>query len=592
MNEPNSSILGYQGNAALGGGLPGVGTPTGLGADSLNGLNNTLENIAAQNYQTNIANWHQKIRDRDEVMKAVAENQIDVPVLDQDRPVLEKELNDIKEAYLKTPNLKSNPAAWADMQSKIKSFTDKKNLAKIRQVEVTKMLQDYANNPDERYRKTLGSHIDTEVGKGITHVPQPYQKLQDWSDGLFGETTQTTVDKANGKQTVVKTSLFSPKELPGSNKPVQQNGLYYKQKTVGSDLSDWDRFYSPANFVEGENKNLPDQASAFYKFALQDKNLMSDDTLNAINGKLDSINQQNNLTPDNPRYLHPIAQKNADGTWDVVQDPIYFSKAISLYKNYQEPKTTLEPSKDLQTMASTKAQETQRYASATAQRALAGKYSQEAKLAEQKGDKLVAETAILKGQGSSAASESVDFFNKASDASGYKDVGDLLGEAGKPIAAQLKQQLNINPNDKAIPLAKSDKTVQKIFAKPDYDRDGKYKGTKTYPVAVYAIKNTDGDVTMVGLYKDGTFKNSDVYGAAGEIIKHDSGYRLNDKTIKLQDASRQVIDDIKGLQNPEAVNPVKAKIDEGHYDGTVEDDGNTYYIIDGKYFNEDGEEIH
>ena len=348
MATQGSEILGYKGQAENAGGFTGDGRQIG---GELTQFNNMLSDLTRQNTIWNMREYEQKVKDRDDVMKAVSENQIDFPVDDVYRPQLEGKLEEIRKIRLKTPDIKSNPQAYKDLQKAISEFREMNTYAKANSVELKKMLQDYANNPDERYRKMLGSHIEGERGKGILHQVQPYQKMQDWSSSLFGDVPEKIVTKTtmtgqggatggDGKEVVQETvtnepnkSVFAIKQI--NTKPVDEKGIAYNEVTVGSDIRDWDAYYSPANFLEGENKNLPDQARKFYEFFTQSPEFTNDGTLNAINSKLDAINKAN----PNARQRRPIAVKEGE-SWRITATPIELAEAVSLYKNFEMPKTS------------------------------------------------------------------------------------------------------------------------------------------------------------------------------------------------------------------------------------------------------------
>lgn len=520
-----TDILDYKGQPELAGGFTGDGRAV---DGELTGINDMLKNLAQDNTRWNIQQYQQKVKDREDTLDAIAKNQIDFDVDNSYRPTLERQLDKIKNIRLATPDIKSNPKAWGELQSEINKFKEMSTYAKANSLELKKMVQDYANNPDERYRQTLGQHIETQRNKGVLHQVQPYQKLQDWSSELFGDVPEKVVTKTTmpgtsgtgtggGKEAIQETvtndpnkSIFSIKTI--ASKPITKDGIHLNEVTVGSDLTDWDKYYSPSTFLEGENKNLPDQAKVFYNFFSNSPQFMNDGTLSAINSKLDAVNKANNLQPGNPRYLQPIAVKQDNG-WQLTQDPLQLVKDVSLYKNYEMPKTQNVVDEKLMKAYVDKSNIAQNYGSADQAHAAASrsrflnwsdkeKLPLELKKLQSEIDENNRTGNISTTQGLEATKTVMNLIDATNKQHFYKldDNAKVSSyEKGKFISPSLIRQtagVSENAEIRIIPLG--DPAVQKGMLIPEIENGKAASATK--PLRAFMIKDGD-NVKFIGLYK-------------------------------------------------------------------------------------------
>lgn len=530
-----AEILSYQASADRGYGAEG--TPFISGSpDALNDFNNTMKSVNQQNYQFNAMQYQQKIADRDNTMNLMANQNIDIDVLDKDRPVLEKQLNDIQNIWLEHPDIKSNPEAYNNLQKAISKFKEMKVSAGTRSVEIKKMKQEYAANPDAEFRQSIGEHIKTQEDAGINHLPDPYQQVQDFDETIF----------AKPAATVVKGESY------------EKNGLWYSPTHTKTDVKDFYNYYTPSNWIEGANKNIPNKIGAFYQHAIVNEDFMSDNNLNLINSKLDAINKEQNLD-GTPLFLQPIAKKNDDGTWQITKDPAQLAMDVSLLKNYQNS-TSLAPDKDAQKNSLTKAQEdlqkekkntekaTQVYkhAQAGAQGALASKYAAQAKKELALGRNVDAKTAGIKSKGADVVDQMVETFHRAHNAS---DFGPLNRVVPERIMPDIIKAAGIDNNYEVAKIPTSDLGAIKMLSRANYGVDGKYHGS-VEPSTILVARNKGGSINqtlLIGLNKDGkVMKVVNPNNAAGEIIKYDNGYNHNQKTVELETAADAVTKEAQG----------------------------------------------
>jgi len=519
-----SSILDYKGNTALGGGYGPDGIPAGTGADAGTAFNNMMQDLNRQNMLWNANQYQQKVRDRDAILEAVSKNQIDSTVEDIYRPQLEQQIETIKKINLANPDIKSNPKAWDELQTAMNKFNEMNTYAKANSLLLKDLKKQYAENPDAQFRKTLGEHIAAQLNQGITHLVQPYQKPQDWTEA----TDYVAVLKGNTPEakagTVATPSAGNPTIKVLETKNVTDNGISYKEVVEGSDLSGWERYYSPYNLVEGENKNLPDQLAARAKFMLQDKRFTSDANLNAINSKLDAINKANGLQSGDQRYLPPIAIQNADGTWNIEKDPAYLNMAASLFQHYQLPTKRREIDKDLMKARGELANITQSYASAESSRASAAKTRNDIKIDNAKLDE---EIDLLKAQAEKLRRENADKYT-LNGMLASETILKLTREAQAGSKMKPLKDINIPVNQilggdifsggatySRIPVKQAD--VQKSMAWPVRDKSTGKVVKATLPIDAYMVKDGN-DIKYVAAYAKGEDGKDMPYGEVRYVI--------------------------------------------------------------------------
>lgn len=564
-----SEILSYGGNAAAGGGYSDISK---LGADAFSDFERTLTTIAQDSTNRQIKQYDQAIKDRDTLAQMIAKNQIDFEVDEAYRPALEGMVEEIKNLRTATPNIMKDPKKFAELQAKIGEFQSAATAAKANTVQLKKMQQMYADNPDEEDRKNIASFMETQRAKGVKGMVTPYQKLQSWGPELFGFKTlpdkKTTMTDKDGNITTSVTEVeagepgavtagtatktagskfaFTPDKVL-AEKTVEKDGVVYKEKVVGTDIKDIKDFYrSNADFVEGPGKNLINQAKSFYKYFTEDPGMMSPETLRNLNAKINAINSENGLQKGDRYYTEPIGTENADGTVTLTADPIALSEAFAMASQYQPRKTSLEVDEKVMEARLKKGQTAHQYASAEQARANAAQSHWQIR----RGKALLPhEIAKMKADAAKAEREgNKDLLNAYGATEKVVGLVDLaLKSKEQPLPKQAASYLGVSDKATMRLVPRTSQVGQDIFATPVLDREGKVR-SYDYPGNVWMV--TDGDVTkFVGMLPGGNFASAkvlDVRDAPSKIIQKQNNYNLSDNDNKAIGATYQVWDEYYG----------------------------------------------
>lgn len=595
-----NDIISYNGNAAQGandaGGIPFLG---GFNTDH---INNVMDDMSRQNMMWNSQMFQQKINDRNAMNDLLAQQDMNVDLLDQDRPVLQAKLNEMQKLYIDNPDMLNNPAVYAQMQKKVKEFQAMRSNGKTRYLQVADMKKQMAENTDARFRQQMASHINEQVALGINHLPDPYMKIQDWTKDI--EANPPVV------------ALGSPTTYRG------KDGNYYTRTVMGNRLEDFFKYYDPFNLIEGENKNLPDQIGAFYDWAGRDERFMGDQNLNAINAKMDAINAARGAKVGDPMYLRHIAEKGEDGKWALTSNAVEMVRALSIFKNYDQ-KVSEALSKDAAQQAVFRSQIVNNLASAGAHRAAAGLsnakaraenellpyrknlFAAQAKAFEDKGD--IAEAKVVKEREEVAkpVSDAVNAFDQADQLKNYRPATQIFNKMPTPAAEALRLNLGIDDNWQFSSVPMTNSAAVKMLSVPVQTK-GKKQVAKA-PVVIYALKGPDGQIKMVGLDKNGNFqKSTDLSQGVNELISYENGYDSKRK-VELESKAKRYINYLQGgdymdmsldrirnhVANPQSGvsgqsigTPGTSSVDE-----VREIEGKQYHRIGTQWFDENNQEV-
>jgi hypothetical protein len=526
MAASAQEVLNYRGNAALGANDAGVVSKL-VPADT-DGMMRLLEDVRRTNTLWNVKLWEQKIKDRDDTADLLASQDIDVDVLDEDRPLLEAKIKEVEALYQRNPDPQSDPKVWSRMRQLNREFKEMKVSAKNRAVTVGKMRQEYADNPDEEYRSQIAKQIGEGISGGILHQVTPLQKMQDWDNDIF---TKGEV-----------------KETPGE--AVQDaNGLWKQTTNVHTPIKS---FFDPfiVNSIEGAKKNTPDKMEALSRFIKQDPRFNSPEWLGRMNDRLEEINLLEGQKDGDAYYLRPIGRENPE-TKQLELDATgtELTRALSAYMNYKN-ETQTKYSKDLQTQVLTKAKtatETARQgqlaASARERDAAAGEHrantasikaktpAELAKLWSEVDEnratagKTTEETEQLRDASRGVATDYVTTV-EAVTRSPFKPVKELVGVKAPPekITEWLRNQykVNINADWQATKIPITNQTVRRMLAYPA--KNDKGQPVMVLPTEMWAYKAPGGDnntLHFVGLDKNSEVRNgADLNGAMTNLATY------------------------------------------------------------------------
>lgn len=565
-----NEILAYKGQAELGG---GNGFSTGPDLHVLDDFNNTLRQVNQQQFQWNAMKYQQKVQDRNDVLKTMAEQNIDFPIEDRDRATLEEQIAKTKSIWTSTPDIKSNPAEYAKWADSISKFKDLKAMAQARSAAFKQDRQEIADNPDAEDRKAMQEDLDRQLEKGVLHMPTPYQKLQsfDPTNTIAGTGTQSA---ATGTTAAAKAKAGTADALAVQSNPslvttkgnlvTGADGLAYRETTTGSSLDYFNKFYENI-MTEAPGKNVPNQIAEHIKALSANKQFNTPENYDAINAKIEAINQANGLEVGNPNRLLPFTDKDGIPT----SDPVQFMKDVALMQNYQLPKTTRTLDEDAQkallTVAQQKLQQAKagteratqglRGAQARTQGALAGKYGADARLAGAKANEVAANAKAYrdalyakgdaKGAGASAVNEMVSTVDRLYNGKNFKPASEAIPAAAMP---DVMAATGIDSSYEIAPVPISDLSAAKMLSRPKFS-GGSYNGVEQ-PAKMYIAKSTKGGINktlLIGFNSEGqVIKMVNPTNAPGEIIKYENGYNRNKATIDAENAADAFIKEKQG----------------------------------------------
>jgi hypothetical protein len=567
------SVVNYQGNAALGGGFDSSGLPAGVGADSLANVNHMVRQLNQQQFQWNVMKHKEDVELRNKSLDALNDPglNIDTDIMDKDREALETQRQDIMNAWKSNPNMMANPQAYVAFKEKVAKFKDMAVSSKSRNLEFKRQMQAIASDNNLENRYTRIKHLDGQVSKGVYHQIDPY-----FSNPTFDD------EKYFKDVPVMKTG--NPTFAIG------EGGVATASQVEQTPVAAFKAPFSPQALMSNNQQGLQDVQILHQQFA-NSKFSQDENYLRTINAKLSQINQENGLTEDNPNYFKPIAAKVGD-KWQVTDSPSDLAAGLYAYKGYKrEVNTNL--SKDYQQQLLNYSKE-QLAAKKTEAEMSKDKTQEELYKAQTKKTEAEAAAALEKEKASQAELEApVD--------AAYSAFEEGMQAAPLPadqMDSKLKEALtSAGLQDgwqvSSLPM---DEKYLKMLRSPKTDSKGKAAGTLS-PTDMYLIRPAGSDdlsqAKLVGLKKSkGWFSTSykmqkavDLSTGVEEMVKSNSGYKADDKTNKSIEAAHRVLKDRMATPAP------IRKIAGGKKPVAIEVEGQTYYNIDGAYYDASGNPI-
>lgn len=378
MNPVSANdILSYQGNVGLG--LNDAGADIGkYGETDLKDSNSQLFNLSYLNQQKNKAVWQQKISERDEAMKLIADEQLKInQALPKDREILLNQIKEIKDIYFKNNgDVKSDSKVWYELNDKLAKFKEGKTLAATRFVMGSQGYAEAAKEQNPYKKRKMMQHWDGELGKGLYEEVMPYQQTMDWDNGkIFRPMTEKTIEKGvSGFNRITETRT----DLENSYRDYVNAYQQGDDKELGLNV---DTFLN--SFYGGDGILTPD---AVQEKTQEVNNRLRDIAIKEGYDPNDISKLPQYLKPMNPILLNGKIQSNGykwDDWYKIMLYDQYKSKENSVYdKNLEsEAKTKAAIEKD---KAQAKADMIRASAYADAQRANAGKYRMQTKVLEER----------------------------------------------------------------------------------------------------------------------------------------------------------------------------------------------------------------
>lgn len=324
MQVTGSEILNYTGNAALGLNSEGLGA---YGDTDTRELNNAVFNLAYLNMQKNKAVWEQKIKDRDDAMRLVADGRLRVDnALPEDQKKLQAQIEEMKDMWKSYGgDLKSDPNVWVDFNNKLGQFKTASTIAASRFLDYNTGQAEIAKETNPIRRKKMMEHWDSELKRPMQELFRPYQQTLDWDPAVVLPDLPTISGmKREGYYDVTTT-------VTDVGKAYRDYITKYQFDDKGETAVNVDAFYDNFFGVDG----LKDVVSV-------------GQSVNAVNAKLKKIATEMNLDPDKPetwpQFLQPLQLVSKDpttgrpGTTDTKQVAAFKIALAYKYQNVASQK--------------------------------------------------------------------------------------------------------------------------------------------------------------------------------------------------------------------------------------------------------------
>lgn len=582
LQQTGSEVVNRNPNALLAYGSGDVDYALQPGVNPIEGMDKAFDNLYRQDFQMNMTNYAQKIKDRDEVNKMIAEgtdftgnipeSSIKGPdgkplryaLLDPDKQQLQTKADEIRQLVVNNPHIQQDRTQNTQLQSKLNEFKNLRNNAQARAVEAAAQRLDIVNEMDQEERAKRQQHLAGELQKGISHVPYPYMKPLSFDENIVSPDVKAA---AKGEPTYYQDA----------------KGVWHKKETMATPLAEFNNSgkYVPGNpyFTHAQNK---------YRRAVGSPAFFNEDFINKANTALAAINEKEGLTPDNPNFIQPLANIGEDGKIIPNQNVPAFVRSMHVLQKY---KNSLNDgvAEDYQKAAKMYADQlnaesgTQKNKAETANinaktklevpahadqmRALAEKYRAEAALAKRKGDKLAMDNANERNDAIAPVRESYNVFDNYNKQTGFVPLAQLSASFTDKEKENLRNAVGSDAVS-AIVVPSNDQKIFNILGKPQIltdqgtatglgesaPKEGKVIGV-IKPKIAYLVKSPDGDPNkskLVGVYPDGEVIAVDRTQAVDRIIDNKSNYTRGEKMVKMKNASHLIMDELNngGSQSP------------------------------------------
>lgn len=333
-------LLSYTGNAAL-----GLSTNTNIPVASeglpTQGVNQFIRDAMAMDEQRNMLQWKQKINDRDNMMKLIAEDQFPAgDVLPEYMPDIEA----AREAQIKAfDKWRGNPndlKGFAEYKRASQKAKDTAKMAQINTTGIRELDQLAAQEEIPEYAGEVKEFRGRQLKKGLSDVIDPFQKtlrlntveLRDSSlkgaisDGTIktptelATTQKTTVTNAGGRLKETQTTTTAPVKGGKTQKVIPSVGMQSVgapgvSKTADT-FYDYDRVYANTIQDYATNPKMREYQNLLTGYVSRIPPQRAKEFIDSINKRLSDYNTQRGLAPGQQGYAKPMEI----GT-DVVVDP-------------------------------------------------------------------------------------------------------------------------------------------------------------------------------------------------------------------------------------------------------------------------------
>lgn len=559
-----SEILGNQGNANLGygqgvgyAGNPAVTNP-------LQSIDDNMRLLHQEDFQNNMLQYHQKIKDRDKVYELLAQGvdlsgynpgaglkgpngqNISYGFLDPDKEVLQKEADEIRDLVVANPRIQTDRAKFTELEGKLAKHEESKKTAQARAQQASQQRLDIANENDADERMLRQRHLASELalpGK----VPDPYLKPLSFDSALV---TPDVKAEASGKPQYYQ----------------DEKGIWHQKDNVATSI---DNFDNTAKYIPGNPYFT--HANNLYKRAISSENFLNPDFVNKTNDRILEINEKEGLRPGDSKYVNPIASID-ENTGKVIpaRNAADFVRSLHLAQKYKNDEVDTV-SKDAQNAAklfaqqkkeesATQLQDAKRKqevpAHAAQMKAMADKYEAEARWNDRRGEKLAAESDRLKNDAIAPVKQSFDAFNNYSNKLTFQPAEEATKGMNPAQATRFKEIIGNTAGMNIGIIPSNDEAAVKILSNPKIDAGapGAFNTTKASgkvlgivkPKYMYMAKSDNGDpndTKLIGVFADGSSVAVNRKDAVSRIIDYNSKFSSGEKIAKMKNASNLVVED-------------------------------------------------
>lgn len=550
-----SEILGYHGDPALAGGFDSRGQAIGNGEAMLTPVSDMLKLLQGQQFLQNQERYKQAIKDRDDAYAAIQDPSLQVPidVSDKDRPELMAQHAKLIDMWKKNPSM-DDTDAFVQFKKATDDFRQMAGSSKSRNLEFKKQMQAIAAESNLSTRASMLQHLDEQMNQGILHPVNPYFNNPTFDASMFTDVPEAQIGEPEIKQ--------------------DANGAWFAIKKFRTPVQAFSSFVSPENLLANNGQRLQ-QFQILHDNFIKSPFAQDENNLTAMNQKLASINAANNLTPNDPNFLQPIASNNGSG-WKVNDSPAQFAKSLYAYSHYKEHATTEQDDKyqiqmkgkadigKIQAETVTegvkpgliRSEAAEHSAKAAEIRltapAIEDHYRAMSEKLRKEGDLDGAKTALMKSDASSFAAQGIKAINDAATYVPY--TADQVKKMDPAILKGLGRDVDL-ANQDIVPLPREN-TYMAALSLPKPDKAGNVGGDIEKPYNIYALRpkgSTDpNEVRLVAVRKtpdaSGTtfMKAVRIGDIAGEIIKYHENFKSNDKTVGRIETANKVTQELMG----------------------------------------------
>lgn len=561
-----SDILSNPGNAGLGygAGVAYNGNPAVI--NPLQSVDDNMRALHNEDFQRNMEDYHQKIKDRDEVYSMLAKGldlsgndpnaairtpdggTIRYPYLDGDKEGLQASADKIRQLTIDNPHIQTDRSKMSELQSALSKFDSDKKIGQARSWQATQQRMAIASEMDPDKRKSMQDHLDSELALP-GHVPDPFMQPLSYDPAIVSKAIDV---KPIGDPTYERDA----------------NGVPFKSQKVGTDAA---AFRNVADYVPGTP--LFNHTNAQYGSITSSKGF-NDNFVNTINDNLSKINADTGKQPGDQDYFNPIGQVNSDGT--VVPNPNKRDFAHSLHaaQKYIPSKVTREIAKDYQGATTAYADQKQTESKTINDqqkapyeiqklKAEADKAEADAANARDKNDPTAEKIANDKLQALSPVKQVFETYADYNKQSKFVPAEDVISKLPTSMRDAVTRTVrDLNGTDLAQ-LPVNEEGVASILSRPLHDKIDKTKiiGIQK-PTRAFLIRLKSGEpIRMVGIYDSQTEGSTapevisvDKKESVNRFIDYQSKFAGGDKALDQKNASQALYDEFSkgGAAQPAA----------------------------------------